>query len=296
MATPPRSHLSCTTDSAVTGRRGLSNILPTVVGHMLNDDNCEVEELGCLSHVPGDGDVDNATPSAFHPPAKSASTSCPRLTHGCSGEYSPRPDLSTSTNPPSPTFPALPSASSSAFHGLPPKLSAYEQFLLREVLANTVDDSPLRSMIEQILSSPPSPLACLPTVSPPSAYPETAMVTTTQRPPPFFTLPDEMFLKGHVKTVHPALLTVTIEVDAQLYLLFAIPVKALDLNGFDEACCLEPDGAGVLLECIASPADADDYSAVVPLIADDGGKGRDFTFNPVAGERYERTAKFPEVR
>ena len=108
-----------------------------------------------------------------------------------------------------------------------------------------------------------------------------------------FNIPDEVFAKGHMHSVHPSLLAVIIT-DAQGQLqLHAAPIKVVTLNGFD-AQSKEPSNEGLLLELIARPTHPDDYSAIIPLIADTGGRPRNFSFNPVAGERYQRTEALVE--
>ena len=111
-----------------------------------------------------------------------------------------------------------------------------------------------------------------------------------------FTVPDEVFAKGHMQTVHPALLTVTTaNATGRQLQMHAVPVKVLNLNGFDEQS-QKPGTDGLLLELAAFPASPRDSSAILPLVADTAGVSHDLTFRHVAGEHYWRTKPLREMK
>ena len=151
------------------------------------------------------------------------------------------------------------------------------------------------------LSQPPNASTALSRLSPShrhtSSTPRDALApprALSDRPSSFI-IPDGVFAMGHMQTVHPALLTVTVRDRNGALHLYAAPIKALNLSGFDDYP-RQTRQDGLLLERVASPADPGDYTAVLPLIADGGGARLDFTFYAVPGERYERTAPFHEMR
>ena len=126
----------------------------------------------------------------------------------------------------------------------------------------------------------------------------------------FFIIPDEVWAKGHMQTVHPPLLIVTVRSPNGNFHRYGTPIKVQTTNGVDELRA-EPCEKGLLLERVSSPTHPNDYADVIPLLFDTGGescetvrkrdgtldsKPYDFTFHPIPGERYKRTAPFHEMR
>ena len=148
-----------------------------------------------------------------------------------------------------------------------------EQHAVRAALSHLSYDSPLYLLLRELL---------------PSTFPLSGYRSS-------FIIPDGVVAVGHMQTVHPALLTVTVRNRNGELHLHASPIKLLSLGGFD-ALPNERGKYDLLLERVASTVAPDNYSAVLPLIADGGNTKHDFSFTPVVGERYERTPAYGEMR
>ena len=153
------------------------------------------------------------------------------------------------------------------------QLSDMEQHAVRAALSHLSYDSPLYLLLRELL---------------PSTFPLSGYRSS-------FIIPDGVVAVGHMQTVHPALLTVTVRNRNGELHLHASPIKLLSLGGFD-ALPNERGKYDLLLERVASTVAPDNYSAVLPLIADGGNTKHDFSFTPVVGERYERTAAYGEMK
>ena len=107
-----------------------------------------------------------------------------------------------------------------------------------------------------------------------------------------FQLPEELFARGDQAGVHPSVLLVTV-LDAfdGLLKVFAVPVKAFALNGFEQQA-MGPGREGLLLDFLGFAVDPTDRSSVVPLMAD--GVDPAIRFHEVPGERHQRTNAFTE--
>ena len=117
-----------------------------------------------------------------------------------------------------------------------------------------------------------------------------------------FTLPDDVFVMGHMQTLLPALLTATIrrEGDGRLFV-YGAPVRAHTFNGRDQQS--EAGGECALqLQHVGFADHADDCSIALKLIAGTALTStanpdvrRQFRFDQVPGTHYQRTQPFSET-
>ena len=152
-------------------------------------------------------------------------------------------------------------------------------------------------------ASPSSFASCYPTSSTISGYPHFLSPSPSFWNPPsppvptvphpsdsrHFTVPDEVIASEYARIVYPALLAVTIVGgDGRLHM-HAAPVRAVNVKSVDTHL-KEAGEDGLLLERVASPANPDDYSSVLPFIADTTSDRYSFKFHRVPDRSFTRTA------